>query len=262
MRRPLTVLTGTALLMGVLAGPALAADPPANDLFDAATTVSSTQFVETVDTTGATTDAIDAAANANCGAPATEASVWYTFTEPLPGGTPYTVDVSSSSYSAGIIVVTGSPDSFVLQACGPGSIGFIANGGTTYSILAFSETPGVIGGVLNIAIQVPQPNEVSISIDSTGSVNRAGHVTVSGTLTCSQPAFIGLSADLRQRAGRRYLTAYANTAVWCDGVTAWTATTTFEDGVFVAGRATVHVMTFDAGSIVEASSEIRLRRTH
>ena len=170
MRRPLIVLTGTAMLMSILTGPALAADPPANDLFDAATTVSSTPFVESVDTTGATTDATDAAANANCGAPATEASVWYSLTEPLPGGTPYTVDVSGSSYPAGVIVVTGTPDSFVLQACGPGSVSFLANAGTTYSILAFSDTPGVIGGTLTIAIQASQPNEVSISIDSTGTL--------------------------------------------------------------------------------------------
>ena len=260
MRRPLTVLTGTAMLMSILAGPALAADPPANDAFDAATTVSSTPFVESVDTTGATTDATDAAANANCGAPATEASVWYSLTEPLPGGTHYIVDVSGSSYSAGVIVVTGAPDSFVLQTCGPGSVGFIANPGTTYSILAFSDTPGVNGGTLSIAIQAFQPNEVSISIDPTGSVDRAGHVTVTGTVTCSQPALIGLSADMRQRAGRQYITGFANTTVWCDGATAWTATTTFEDGVFVGGRATAHVMTFDAGSIVEATSEVRLRR--
>jgi len=260
MRRALTVLAGTTMLMSMLAGPALAADPPANDLFEAATTVSSIPFVEIIDTTGATTDATDDAANANCGAPATEASVWYSLTEPLAGGTSYIVDVSSSSYSAGVIVVSGTPDSFALQTCGPGSVGFFAAPGTTYSILAFSDNAAVNGGELTITINVqPPPPEITVSIDPTGTIDRAGHVTLTGTVTCSGPTLIGLFGDLRQRAGRTYVNGFLNGAVWCEDVAAWTATTTFEDGVFVGGRATAHVVAFGGPSFAEASGEIRLR---
>ena len=50
-------------------------------------------------TTGATTDADDAQLNTTCGAPATDASVWYS----LQGsGKGVVADVSSSDYSAGV----------------------------------------------------------------------------------------------------------------------------------------------------------------
>ena len=58
-------------------------------------------FSEVLDTTEATTDADDAQFNASCGAPATDASVWYTLV-----GTDEVVivDVSGSDYSAGVLV--------------------------------------------------------------------------------------------------------------------------------------------------------------
>ena len=71
-----------------------------------------------------------------CGAPATDASVWYTLTGADNG---VVVDVSSSDYSAGVIVATGSPGSFELETCGPGAVAFFASSGTTYSILAFDD---------------------------------------------------------------------------------------------------------------------------
>lgn len=40
----------------------------------------------TLDTTAATTDAVDEEANQSCGAPYTSASVWYTFTPATNGG--------------------------------------------------------------------------------------------------------------------------------------------------------------------------------
>jgi hypothetical protein len=45
--------------------------------------------------------------NANCEAPATEASVWYALTP--ASSQPILIDVSRSDYSAGIAMVTGAP---------------------------------------------------------------------------------------------------------------------------------------------------------
>ena len=83
--------------LGVAAPPALAA-APGNDTFGGATQAA-LGFSQQLDTTEATTDADDAQLNASCGAPATDASVWYSFTGSDAG---VVVDVSQSDYSAGV----------------------------------------------------------------------------------------------------------------------------------------------------------------
>src|SRR6266542_2977404 len=106
MRRTRTTmaLAGTVLVAVILAAsPALAA-PPSNDTFSGAKVIT-VPFSETLDTTEATTDSDDGEANADCGAPATEASVWYSLTASSDGAV--LVDVSDSNYSAGLFVVTG-----------------------------------------------------------------------------------------------------------------------------------------------------------
>jgi hypothetical protein len=113
VNRYLCMLAGLVVAGLVVVAPAAAA-PPANDTFAGAVTISTLPFSDTVDTTEATTDADDANANANCGAPATDASVWYAFTPASATGV--SVDVSASDYNAGVIVVTGSPGSFGLVA--------------------------------------------------------------------------------------------------------------------------------------------------
>src|SRR5215207_3139128 len=93
------------------AAPALAA-PPSNDTYAGRTVVGSVPFTQTLDTTDATTDADDAELNAQCGAPVTDASVWYQFTAEADGA--MVVDVSESSFSAGVIVATGSPGNWTV----------------------------------------------------------------------------------------------------------------------------------------------------
>src|SRR6476469_9449519 len=67
---------------------------PTNDTIAGATPISALPFTATLDTTQATTDADDASINANCGAPATEASVWYSYTASADGAV--VIDVSQS----------------------------------------------------------------------------------------------------------------------------------------------------------------------
>ena len=140
MSRGLRVVTMAAVLVAALTvgvAPVLAA-APSNDLYGNATLITSLPYDQTLDTTQATTDATDAEANANCGAPVTLASVWYDFQPASDGG--FVVDVSASSYSAGVIVVSGSPGSFVLEACGPGAVAFFGTG--------FFSGSGIIGSEL------------------------------------------------------------------------------------------------------------------
>ncbi|HEY3210562.1 MAG TPA: hypothetical protein VGL18_12365 [Actinomycetota bacterium] len=270
MKRSFTimVLVGTALAaVMVAASPALAV-PPSNDTFVGAKVIT-IPFSETLDTTEATTDADDAEANADCGAPATEASVWYSLTASSDGGV--IVDVSGSNYSAGVIVVTGSPGSFSLQTCGPGSVVFETSAGTTYSILAFDDTPGGgNGGLLNISVsEAPPPPEVSITIDPLGRFDpHTGTATVSGTYTCSGDAdFVEIDGTLRQSVGRFVVSGsfFVGEGLTCTGGPfPWSATVFPDNGKFAGGKATASVFIFACGQFLcgEDSEEamIRLRR--
>ena len=118
MRRMSLLITIVALASLGLAAPVLAA-APSGDLYATRTTIATLPFSESVDTTEATTDADDVEAAADCGAPATDASVWYEYTATSDAGV--IVDTNSSTYSTGVIVATGSPGTFSLVTCFAGS---------------------------------------------------------------------------------------------------------------------------------------------
>ena len=106
-----------ALALGAIgiSAPAALAAPPGNDTFGGAT-AATLGFSEVLDTTEATTDADDAQLNESCGAPATDASVWYAFTGSDIG---VVVDVSQSDYSAGVLVGMGSQGNLAPSIAGP-----------------------------------------------------------------------------------------------------------------------------------------------
>ena len=248
----------------VLAAPVFAA-APSNDLFGGAT-AASIGFSESLDTTEATTDADDAEANAECGAPATDASVWYT----LAGSdTGIVVDVSSSDYPAGVIVVSGDPGSFVFEACGPDATAFFASSGTTYSILAFDdqEDGSGNGGNLEITVaEIPPPPTVDVTVDPVGQFHKDGTATISGTVTCSGSAdFSFIEVSVRQTVGRIFINGFGGTDFECDGEThAWSAEVFPDNGTFKGGRtASVTIATscgvFDCGEDFEETI-VRLRK--
>jgi len=241
IRKRLAVLVGL-LLLGSLAtaAPVLAA-PPGNDLYPSATTVS-VGFSETLDTTEATTDSTDAEANVNCGAPATDASVWYSITPSADMG--IVVDVSGSNYTAGVIIVSGSPGSFVLENCGPGASGWSALNGVTYSILAFDDQFDGSGNggslVINI-VEAPPPPEVSLTVNPRGTFDsHTGGARISGTVTCTGDAeFSFIDVFVRQKVGRLFIDGGGFIEGFaCDGTTqAWTVDIFPFNGIFKGGRA-------------------------
>ena len=229
---------GTATI--ALAGPASPAFAavPSNDTIGGATVISAVPFSETIDTSEATTDAQDAAINSQCGAPATNGSVWYQLTAAEAG---YLVDVSQSNFSAGVIVATGTPGSLAIVTCGPGSVGFAANLGTTYYIMAFSDQPSVVGGQLTISVTAATPPpQVSLTVDPVGTVTKQGTAIITGTYTCSgQADFVVIFGSLDQSVGRFTINGSFGTDVTnCDGAAhPWSGEAVATNGKFAGGMA-------------------------
>lgn len=244
-----TMVVGTTIAL--TASPALAA-APVNDVFAGAAPIGIGP-VQVLDTTEATTDATDVEANQVCGAPATDASVWYSYTPAVDGGA--IVDVSSSSYTAGVIVATGAPGSLSLVACGPGAVIFGATGGTAYSILAFDDQfdGGGNGGTLRISVsEAPPPPTVALTIDPTGRVDaRTGTASLTGTFTCTDADILGIFGDLTQRVGRGTVNGFFEffTDGACDGTAhRWAAEVPAVNGKFAGGKSAAFSFTFACGA--------------
>lgn len=237
--RPFASLVLALVITFAAAGPALAA-PPANDTFGGAT-LASIGFSEQLDTTEATTDADDAQLNVNCGAPATDASVWYALEGADIG---VVVDVSQSNYSAGVAVGVGTQGNLQLVTCGPGSVAFFAAAGETYYVLAFDDQFDGSGNGGNLSIsfnEVPPPPTIEeFTVNRFGTVNaQTGVATVSGTYTCSNGDFIDIFVDARQRVGRFFIFGSGGFFDFgtCDGTPhSWSAEVFPQNGIFKGGK--------------------------
>ena len=235
----IATLASGALVFG--GAPAHAA-PPANDTYAGriAIDVGTLPAFASADTTEATTDAEDVEVNTNCGAPATDASVWYEVTATADIG--LVADASASSYTAGVIVATGSPGSFSLVTCGPDAVGWLASAGTTYAILVFDDQVdgGGNGGALELVIdEIPPPPEIDVTVNPNATFTRAGSALVSGTITCTGDAlFAFLDMQLSQSVGRVTINGFGGAEVTCDGVTRpFTVEIVADNGKFAGGKA-------------------------
>jgi hypothetical protein len=223
----------------VSAGTAVAA-APSNDTF-AGATPAAIGFSQVLDTTEATTDANDTQLNASCGAPATAASVWYAVTGTDTG---VVVDVSGSSYSAGVLVGVGTEGNLTTVACGPGTVGFFAAAGETYYVLAIDDQldGGGNGGMLDISFnQAPPPPTVDFTVNPTGTFNsKTGAARISGTYSCTNGDFVDIQVNATQAVGRVYVLGFGEFFDFgtCDGVTrTWAADVFGQNGKFAGGKA-------------------------
>jgi hypothetical protein len=240
------LVTAMATMVVLGAAPA-SAEVPSNDTIDGATAITTVPFEEVVDTTEATTDAEDAAVNANCGAPATNGSVWYTLTA---GTSPaYVVDVSKSDFTAGVIVATGTPGNLSILACGPDTVGFEATQGETYYLMAFSDNPEVVGGQLSFAVRESgPPPKVAMTVDD------ADILVLDGTLQQQQ------ANDVQVRG------SFDVPDLTCSGVGRWSAEITPESGKFLRGLAATAGFTGACNAIgcntYDTLEVVRLRGGH
>ena len=248
--RPFASLVLVLVITFAAAGPALAA-PPANDTFGGATLVT-TGFSELIDTTEATTDADDAQLNSSCGAPATDASVWYALEGSDSG---VVVDVSQSDYTAGVAVGVGTQGNLQLVTCGPGAVAFFAAAGETYYVLAFDDQLDGVGSGGNLSIsfnEIPPPPTVDITVNRFGTVNsQTGVATISGMYTCTDGDFIDVFVDARQNVGRFAILGTGGFFDFgtCDGTAhTWSADVFPQNGKFKGGKALTLTFAFSCGA--------------
>jgi hypothetical protein len=245
------VLAATLGLVLVGAAPRAFAAGPGNDTYGGRTVVSGIPFSETLDTSAATSDADDADLNTTCGAPVTDASVWYEITPATDGA--LVVDVSRSDYSAGAIVATGTPGNWNVVGCAPGSVGWSAGAGTTYTILVFDDQydGGGNGGNTVVTIDViPPPPSIDITVNPTAVFTSTGTAIVSGTVTCDASAtYTELDTFLTQRVGRVKINGSGFSYLTCDGTTRpWSAEVFAENGIFKGGKAASLTFGFVCGA--------------
>jgi len=244
-----TTVAAVLLLTG---GVAVAA--PNNDTFQGRTPIGALPFSDMVDTTTATTDGDDAELNSACGAPATDASVWYEYTAAADGA--IVIDVAASSYSTGVLVGTGGPGNWTIVTCGPYGVILPTTAGQTYAILAIDDQydGGGNGGTLKIDVfEAPPPPAVDVTVDPFGSVNpHTGTATVRGTVTCTgEPDITLIQTELRQQVGRFTIIGRGLTGFVCDGAThPWSVNVRSENGKFSGGKAADATLAVACGQIL------------
>lgn len=257
--RALRFLMTAILALGVLplaAGSASAA-PPGNDEPAGAIALKPGDRVEQ-DTSEATTNAEDAALNEDCGAPFTNASVWYKYSPQVNRSV--VLDMASSDYSGGFLVFEGTPTVESLVACGPNVVGLSVRAGRTYNIMVVSDTE-VNGGDLVLALKrAPAPPRVHIRLAKRGKVYRGGAARIRGTYFCKAASDATLYGSLFQRAGRLKIRADFGKEVRCNGRRhRWSARAVSDFATFARGRARARV-TIDACGMFDCRADSAKRR--
>jgi Family of unknown function (DUF6299) len=250
-------------LVPLVASPASAA-PPANDDPAGALPIAIGDRLEQ-DTTEATTDATDASLNNdNCGAPATNVSVWYSFSPTADAKV--LLDTSESDYSTGLMVFKGTPSDDSFRGCGPVAVGLNAKAGKTYTIMAFSDDPSSTGGNLVLSATKAATPKAHVTVANHGVAyhGRGGAAKVHGTYSCTHnESFSEVDAHLLQRAGRLKIQAVGGQGALCDGHRhKWSIRLVSQNGYYARGRAIARAAIISCGliecAVDRAKSHVRL----
>lgn len=249
LRAVLSTLTATFLL-STSALTALAAVPTNDTPAGALAVVKGGSYV--VDTTEATTDALDATLNEECGAPATKASVWFTYTATDASGVMF--DLSAVTEEIGLMVVKGDPTAGgELIDCGPVMVGVPTEAGATYYVMAFTPNEGQAPGVITMAVSDPPPAPtVQVTVNPKGTAYKDGSARISGTYTCTDAAdYSEIYGTLSQRVGRLVITGdFLDSPLNCDGVQhTWEAYADGGNGLFAGGKAASVTLPFVCGAM-------------
>jgi hypothetical protein len=209
--------------------------PPANDDFDNARAIPGLPHTDTLDTSGATAAPDDPWCFGQA------ASVWYSFTP--SSDLRLELNTQGSSYSATLSVYTGLRGSLNQLACSAFGLGSDARvrldvqAGVTYYVMVGTYFQTYGGQLVLSALLAPPPFQFALRLDTRGSVRPAtGTVTLTGTATCSEPAFVFLSGVLKQSRAAQSVDGFFDAGFVCDGTTTWSATPFYNPRLF-RGRA-------------------------
>jgi hypothetical protein len=248
----------TVGLLPIAAAPASAVAPENDEPEGAVVLHLGDEVVQ--DTSEATTSAQDDELNANCGAPETNASVWYQYTPDQDGVV--VLDMTASDYSGGMLVFEGTPAADSLVTCGPGTVALGAQAGTTYTIMVISDTE-VNGGNLVMSLKkAPPPPRVHVSVAKRGVAFRGGAARIHGTYSCRRGEFSAVFGTLRQRAGRLKIQAQFGQEIRCNGSRHhWSARVVSPVGTYARGPAFAKVRITACG-IIECRNDRAKRHIH
>jgi hypothetical protein len=241
MRRALVI--ALVCTFGIVA-PVAAAAPP-NDTFAGALTVSVGDTVTEDTTEAAQTDPFETSLNAFCGAPVVEHGVWFTFTAAAEGFVAF--DTNDSNYSAGIMVFGGAPTPDGLLTCGPGRVALGVSNAQQYSVLVFGDglTAATAGTMTLHVVAATAPPTIDLTVNRTASVNKAGVVRLTGTVTCTSTDGSGtifeVFGQITQRVGRLLIRGFFDNfplSLPCNGAPqGWEAFAQGDNGIFAGGKA-------------------------
>ncbi|MDQ1385297.1 MAG: hypothetical protein QOG65_2676 [Actinomycetota bacterium] len=223
---------------------------PANDKIGHAAVVSALPYRATLDTTAATTDAVDAQANATCGAPATGNSVWYKFTAG-PNDRNIFVDASFSDFNAGVLIAKGTPGALTTVACSLFFVTAKATPGTTYYIMVFDAFGGG-GGTLRLNIG-DAPN-ITLNVGERARIDTHGVVHLTGEYSCTGARSLHIYGSLIEIVGNTVPVGNFDTlgvpAPICNGgLHLWTGLVLPTRLPFAPGKAALFIKAFGCGDI-------------
>ena len=163
--------------------------------------------------------------------------------------------MSSSNYSAGVLVGVGQPGALDIVACGPLTVLFEATAGETYYALAIDDQSdgGGNGGQLQISFfdAGPAPS-VTLNINPNGRLDARGKALLHGTYTCANaesPELFGDVLQLRLVPVRAFFDTVITGS--CDGVRhVWRAVADPERGRFTTDKALVTTFGFVCGQFL------------
>ncbi len=202
--------------------------PPPNDDFNTPTVIPSMPFTTSQNVANATTAFDDPFCVGRT------QTVWFAFTPTQ--NLRIEANTFGSNYDTTLSVYTGPRGSLTQLACNDDSgssqgflqsrIRFDAVAGTTYYFMvsSFSFFPVSNPNLVFNLVPAPPPLIIAPSVFQFGSVDPStGAATISGSVSCSQPAFVTISGQLKQTHGPTSTLGFFSVFVPCNGSTPWSA---------------------------------------
>ena len=232
--------------------------PPPNDDFNTPTVIPSMPFTTSQNVANATTAFDDPFCVGRT------QTVWFAFTPTQ--NMRIEANTFGSNYDTTLSVYTGSRGSLTQLACNDDSgssqgflqsrIRFDAVAGTTYYFMvsSFSFFPVSNANLVFNLLPAPPPLAITPSVFQFGSVDPStGAAAISGSVSCSQPAFVTISGQLKQSHGPTSTFGFFSVFVPCNGSTPWSASIQTVGQTF-HGRALADLFTGGPADITASAS--------